>query len=207
MEIRKSFNRFASIFLIVALGVAFFAGLQATAPDMRASGDAYFDAENLMDLKVISTMGLTEDDVQALEELDGVRIAEGAWMTDVLSGDGVDQRVLHMESITENFQKLTVSEGALPQKAGECFIDEELAELLGLSVGDTITVAEDLDESSDSGSGGSDPDTSDAAAESEPESDSEVATEAESETEPASEAATEPDSESESASEAATEAG
>ena len=205
MEIRKSFNRFASIFLIVALGVAFFAGLQATAPDMRASGDAYFDAENLMDLKVISTMGLTEDDVQALEELDGVRIAEGAWMTDVLSGDGVDQRVLHMESITENFQKLTVSEGALPQKAGECFIDEELAELLGLSVGDTITVAEDLDESSDSGSGGSDPDTSDAAAESEPESDSEVATEAESETEPASEAATEPDSESESASEAATE--
>ena len=62
MEIRKSLNRFLSIFLIVALGVAFFAGLQAAAPDMVSSGVAYFDENSLMDLLVMSTLGLSEDD-------------------------------------------------------------------------------------------------------------------------------------------------
>ena len=56
MEVRKSLNRFLSIFFIVALGVAFFSGIQATAPDMRATGDYYFDSNQLMDLRVISTL-------------------------------------------------------------------------------------------------------------------------------------------------------
>ena len=60
MEIRKSKARFISIFMIVALGVAFFSGIQASSPDMRFSGDAYYDETNLMDIKVVGTMGLTE---------------------------------------------------------------------------------------------------------------------------------------------------
>lgn len=60
MEIRKSLGRFLSIFFIVALGVSFFSGIRASEPDMRISGDAYFDEKNLMDIKVISTMGLTK---------------------------------------------------------------------------------------------------------------------------------------------------
>ena len=66
MEIRKSPARFISIFFIVALGVAFFSGIQASSPDMRASGDAYFDANHLMDIKVVSTLGFEEKDIQAL---------------------------------------------------------------------------------------------------------------------------------------------
>ena len=66
MEIRKSLNRFLSIFFIVALGVAFFAGVRATEPDMRYSGDEYFDERNMMDLKVMSTLGLTDDDMDAI---------------------------------------------------------------------------------------------------------------------------------------------
>ena len=72
MEVRKSLNRFLSIFFIVALGVAFFSGIQATAPDMRATGDYYFDSNQLMDLRVISTLGLTENDLEAIREIDGV---------------------------------------------------------------------------------------------------------------------------------------
>ena len=53
MEIRNSLNRFLSIFFIVALGVAFFAGIRASEPDMRYSGDAYFDARNMMDMKIL----------------------------------------------------------------------------------------------------------------------------------------------------------
>ena len=64
MEIRRSKSRFISILLIVALGVAFFSGIQASSPDMRYSGDAYYDESCLMDIKVVGTMGLTEDDVE-----------------------------------------------------------------------------------------------------------------------------------------------
>ena len=64
MEIRRSLGRFLSIFFIVAIGCAFFSGIRASEPDMRYSGDAYFDNKNMMDLRIISTMGLTEDDVK-----------------------------------------------------------------------------------------------------------------------------------------------
>ena len=66
MEIRRSLGRFLSIFFIVAIGVAFFSGIRAAEPDMRISGDTYFDEKNLMDIQVVSTLGLTEDDVEAL---------------------------------------------------------------------------------------------------------------------------------------------
>ena len=59
MDIKKSFARFISIFFIVALGVAFFSGIQAASPDMRSSGDTYYDESGLMDLKVMETLGLS----------------------------------------------------------------------------------------------------------------------------------------------------
>ena len=84
MEIRKSPGRFLSILFIVALGVAFFSGIRASEPDMRLSGDSYFDKANLMDIKAFSTFGVTEDDIRAIEALDGVKHAEGAYSSDFL---------------------------------------------------------------------------------------------------------------------------
>lgn len=147
MEVRKSLNRFLSIFFIVALGVAFYSGIQSAAPDMKESGDVYFDREKLMDLKVVSTLGLTDDDMTELQNTEGIETAEGAYMTDVLCGEGDNQKVLHLESITENFQKLQLDEGELPTKAGECFLDAQAAQAFDIHVGDTITVREDGEES------------------------------------------------------------
>ena len=73
MEIRKSMGRFLSIFFIVAIGVAFFSGIRSSEPDMRLSGDAYFDEKNLMDLQIISTLGLTQDDVDAICQVKGIK--------------------------------------------------------------------------------------------------------------------------------------
>ena len=92
MEIRRSKSRFISILLIVALGVAFFSGIQASSPDMRYSGDAYYDESCLMDIKVVGTMGLTEDDVETLKNIDGIEAAEGAWSTDVMCWISVPER-------------------------------------------------------------------------------------------------------------------
>ncbi len=146
VEVRKSRNRFLSILFIVALGVSFYSGIQSAAPDMKRSGDVYFDREKLMDLKVVSTLGLTEEDLLELEKTEGIETAEGAYMTDVLCGEGDNQKVLHLESVTEEFQKLQPDEGTLPSKADECFLDAQAAQAFDVHVGDTITVQEEGEE-------------------------------------------------------------
>lgn len=141
MEIRKSWGRFISIFLIVALGVAFYAGIRASEPSMRISGDAYFDKEHLMDIKVMGTMGLTEEDVEAIEDVDGIELAEGTYSMDALCNTGDTEQVVHVMAMQEHFNDVQVSEGRLPEKEGECLMDEEFALASGYGVGDTITLS------------------------------------------------------------------
>lgn len=126
MEIRRSLGRFLSIFFIVAIGVAFFSGIRASEPDMRYSGDAYFDEKNLMDIQVMSMLGLTEDDRKALEQVDGIQKVEAGYSTDVLCTGTDSQAVLHMMSILPTMNTLTLEEGRLPQRADECVVDADL---------------------------------------------------------------------------------
>lgn len=134
MEIKKSFGRFMSIFLIVALGVAFFSGIRAAEPAMRKTGDSYFDKSKLMDIKAISTLGITEEDIDAFAAVDGVERAEGAYSADFLCGEEQNQSSVHVMSFSPTMNKLTVSKGRLPEKKGECIVDDEL----GFKVGDKI---------------------------------------------------------------------
>lgn len=145
MEIRKSKARFLSIFFIVALGVVIFSGIQAASPDMRLRGDAYYDQSNLMDLKIVGTMGLTKEDVQAVEKLKAVEAAEGAYGTDVLNTATEDQAVLHIESVNSLMNRLKVKKGRIPSEKGECFLDQSYAQSEGYELGDTITVEEEGD--------------------------------------------------------------
>lgn len=146
MEIRRSMGRFLSIFFIVAIGVAFFAGIRATEPDMRLSGDEYFDEANLMDIQVISTLGLTDDDVEALEDVEGIEKVEAGYSTDVLCARGENQAVLHLMSILPSMNKLTVEEGRLPKKSEECVMDADYAASAEYKIGDTITVTSGTDD-------------------------------------------------------------
>ena len=143
-EIRKSRARFISIFCIVALGVAFFSGIQASSPDMRLSGDDYYNEVQLMDLKIVGTLGLTENDIEAVRAVDGVESAEGAYCTDVICGEE-RQKVLHIESVNQDVNQLTVIEGRLPQKSGECFLDSAFASGQGYEIGSTIKMRQDKD--------------------------------------------------------------
>ena len=142
MEIRKSLGRFLSILFIVALGVAFFSGIRASEPDMRLSGDSYFDDSALMDIKALGTYGVTDEDVRAMEEMDGVVMAEGAYSADVLYNTANEQQVLHIMSLQEQMNHVTVSEGRLPEKAGECMADDEA----GFQIGDKVTVESGTDD-------------------------------------------------------------
>ena len=76
--------RFISIILIVALGIGFFAGIKATAPDMKETANRYFLSNNLMDLRVLSTVGFEQADVDAIREIDGVHAVMPAYFADGL---------------------------------------------------------------------------------------------------------------------------
>lgn len=145
MEIRKSMGRFLSIFFIVAIGCAFFAGIRSSEPDMRYSGDAYFDRKNLMDLQVISTMGLTDEDVEAIEKLDGIEKAEAGYSVDALCTEGDNQIVMHVMSLLPSMNQVQVENGRLPEKSDECVVDADFLSKSTLKIGDQVTLSSGTD--------------------------------------------------------------
>lgn len=139
IEIKKSLNRYISILLIVALGVAFFSGIRATETDMQISGDTYFDRTRFMDIRVVSTMGLTNKDLTAIEEIEGVKAVEPVKTIDVLSNTNDSESIFKLYSRTDDINKIKVTQGRLPEADNECLIDS-LCTLNGeYSIGDTIT--------------------------------------------------------------------
>ena len=139
IEIKKTMGRFVSIFFIVALGVAFYSGIRASEPSMRITADQYFDDSELMDLKVMGTMGLTKADIKAIGKVSGIEAVEGGYSKDVLCPVGDNEKVVHMLSTQKNFNQVSVVEGRLPEKAGECLVDEDFLSYTDLKVGDTVT--------------------------------------------------------------------
>lgn len=132
-------GRFVSIFFIVALGVAFYSGIRASEPSMRFTADQYFDDSELMDLKVMGTMGLTKADIKAIGKVSGIEAVEGGYSKDVLCPVGDNEKVVHMLSMQKNFDQVSLVEGRLPEKAGECLVDEDFLSYTDLKVGDTVT--------------------------------------------------------------------
>lgn len=139
MEIRRSLGRFMSIFFIVAIGCAFFSGIRASEPDMRYSGDAYFDDKNMMDIEVISTMGLTDDDLQAIEDAGGVAAVEGSYSVDVLCSEGDNQIAVHVMSLLPEMNQVQLEGGRLPEAEDECAVDVDYLNESSLEIGDGIT--------------------------------------------------------------------
>ena len=144
-EVRHTYSRFLSILLLSALAVAFLVGLRATAPDMEYTADNYYDSHHLMDGYVMSTMGLTQEDLQALAQADGVDQVEGAWSVDATAVDSI----VSMRSMPEALNLLNVVEGRLPQQVDECVTEQMLLTALGLEIGDTLSVTlEEADQDS-----------------------------------------------------------
>ena len=148
-EIRKTKGRFFSIFGIVAIGVAFFAGILASAPDMKYTADRYFDDYNLMDYRVVSNFGITEDDVRQLRQVAGVEGVQASYTQDVITQIGSKELVLKVHALDlahldpqdpDYINQLVVTSGRLPEKSGECVIEEGKIVVSGMKIGDTIRI-------------------------------------------------------------------
>lgn len=127
-QIKKSFSRFLSIFLIVALGVGFFAGIKATSPDMKITADKYFDDYNLMDMWLISTMGFDEKDIEAIERLSEPEAVSPGYSVDLLAQYEENFTVVKLLSIPmddiegedkDYINQAILVEGRFPEKPGE----------------------------------------------------------------------------------------
>lgn len=132
-KIWKSKGRFLSLILIVILGTSFFAGVRETASDMIKTLDNYYDETNLYDFKIVSTMGLTDDDIKSLEEIDGIERIEGTYSFDTL----IDGKAVKVSALSD-ISKTTLVDGRMPKKTNECLGEDE-----SFKIGDTITIEDD----------------------------------------------------------------
>ncbi len=140
-EISKTRSRFISIFVMSALAVAFLAGLRTIAPDMEATADRYLDQQNMMDIEIISTLGLTEADIDALSGRDGVLLAEGSYTVDGMVPTADNDVVVKVLSISDQgINTPNLLRGRMPQRADECLAEESMLEILGLEIGDQVSI-------------------------------------------------------------------
>lgn len=139
-EIRATRSRFLSILVLSALAVCFLAGLRATEPDMKNSADRYLDSLRLMDLRVASTLGLTDEDIALLSEQPGVQFCQGAYTIDAMVKTGGKDSSVKALSYTEEINCPELLEGRFPQSPSECLAEPRFLQETGLSIGDTITL-------------------------------------------------------------------
>lgn len=139
-EIKVTFKRFLSILLVVLLGVGFFAGIKATSPDMKKTIDEYFDNQNVMDIEVISTLGLTDDDIKTLQNVEGVEKVSASYYQDAIVQVQDAEYVMRMESIADDINTLVLVEGNMPQSIDECVVEEGFLNASGYKIGDSINL-------------------------------------------------------------------
>lgn len=148
-EIKDSFGRFFAIFAIVLIGVAFFAGVTATAPDMKHSSDQYYDAYNLMDIRLLSNIGFTEDDIrqaERLEQLEGLFASYNMDAVAVTNGQQNTIRIMGLpdtgadEQNVDYINRLRIKEGRLPEREGECVVVHNKSKGGTVAIGDKLVL-------------------------------------------------------------------
>lgn len=152
-EIQKSLGRFFSIMLIVALGVAFLAGIKVSSPMMKDTTDQYMDEYQMMDISVLSTLGIEKADMEAISKLKQVERIMGSYSLNMLARIEGSQKVIKVHSLgslSQEDEKLInkpkLVEGRWPSRPNECLIDGTKLTRLPIQIGDTITLTTGTDE-------------------------------------------------------------
>ena len=138
-EIKNTYKRFISILLMAFLGVGFFAGIRATSPDMVDTIDKYYDEQNVYDIQVLSTLGLTQEDIEEISKLENVEIVQGRYETDGKIEIDNKEIIVKFISLGELNQPVLL-EGNLPQNENECVVERTFLKSNNKQIGDTIQV-------------------------------------------------------------------
>ena len=146
----KEKKRFISIMMITVLGVTLMTGLEAGCRDLKLSADRFYDSQKLFDISIMSTLGLTEDDVLAIQRMEEVEKAEGTFSEIVHTKNGDVNRTAEVKIVRENGLNVPyVLEGRLPKEIGEIAVSETYLKETGKSLGDKLSIEEIMDEDSE----------------------------------------------------------
>ena len=148
-DIKGSLGRFIAIVAIIALGVAFFSGLKIAPEDMKLTADAYYDDYNLMDLRIVSNLGMTSDDLKEIQKISGVKDARGAYWIDAIAEDGDTEVVLRVHDYVKEDQinSARLIEGRFPERLDEAVIEVGNENLLKAKIGSKIKLSSGKKES------------------------------------------------------------
>lgn len=146
-EIKKSKGRFLSVFAIITLGVSFFTGIKVASPVMEVTADKYYDQNDLMDLTVVSNLGLTDKDINSISKIDGISNVYPTYSKEVLTSIGTNQLALKVHGLPEKsnsdyINKIRITEGRYPKSDGECLIEDSK----DIPLGSTIKIYGDNNE-------------------------------------------------------------
>lgn len=143
-SIIKGRKRFFALMLITALGVCMFGGIKAGCDDLRYSADVFFDQQNLYDISIVSTMGLTESDIEAVSEMEGIEEVEGTYSEDVYTeiGDGTRKQATVKMLSEKGINMPYLLEGRLPAYDTEILVTAKYINESGKQVGDAICIEE-----------------------------------------------------------------
>ena len=143
----KGKKRFFAIMLIAALGVCMLAGLKAACDDLRYSADKFFDDQNLMDIMIVSTMGLTDIDVAILDKIGGVEDVEGAYSETVFTEHNGQTKQATVNVLSQKGINVPyLLEGEMPLRADEILVTRDYISETGKQLGDTVVIEEDMDD-------------------------------------------------------------
>lgn len=142
-SIKKALPRFLSLMTMSMLGVFTFSGLQATSPDMLKTIDKYLDSANTYDIKIVSTMGLVDDDIKRIKEIEGVKEVQGSYSKDIIIKNAENEIVINIASIPNSINQLKLIEGNLPSSKDEIVVEPNMLTKNNLKIGDTLNLDDD----------------------------------------------------------------
>lgn len=145
-KIKNNFKRFLSLLCMALLGVGFYAGIQAASPDMLNTLDSYLDTQNVYDIEIVSTLGLTENDLEEIRKIEGVDVAQGTYSKDAIMKTDKEEYVVKMIGINENINKVSLIEGNLPNENNEIVVEKDFLQENDLKIGDIINFEGDEQE-------------------------------------------------------------
>ena len=167
--IKGSLGRFVAIAVIAALGAGFYAGLRMTSPDMKLAGDMYYDGTNVSDIRVVSTLGLSNESIEKLSQVEGVEGVMPAYETDVMGVANGKQVVMRLHSLdmqaaqaadcsdglnaisddADYINRPILVSGAWPKHPGECVLSADAVLDSPVELGDSIRITEGVQDPDD----------------------------------------------------------
>ena len=146
-EIKTTYKRFISIMLMALLGVGFFAGLRAASPDMVNTIDQYFKDQNVYDIEVISTLGLTDEDIEVLSNIENVETVYGTYSTDgIIKLD--EKEIVSKLLCIDDVNKPKLLSGNMPQNDNECVVEKDFLSTTNKQIGDILEIETEKTETS-----------------------------------------------------------